>query len=219
MRTSAKLGLAALVAALLLASAISTASAGKLSVNEQSFRINYTSLEFIIGATIRCRTTLEGSFHTRTIVKVAEALIGAISRGIIAHPCTGGEVWLDDGSSAQPLGTAPLKLPFHVEYGNFSGALPAFTSNMFLISRYSFVVQNTVLGLTCRGRYGRPEDRIRAVAAREGGGGITSLAVNGRPSLVEELGPNRVCLASGGLGGTGAVANLSTGARITITLI
>jgi hypothetical protein len=219
MRTSAKLGLAALVAALLLASAISTASARNFSFSEGSFTVSFSSLEFTGGATIRCRTTLEGSFHSRTIAKVAGAPIGSYTRGIIAHPCTGGEVWLDDGSSTQPLGTAAMKLPFDTQYNGFAGPLPTVSSVTLPIARASFVIQATILGLTCRGRYGRPEDSISTVAAREAGGGITSLAVNGRGSLVEELGPNRVCPASARLVGTGAVKKLGTGAEISITLI
>jgi hypothetical protein len=218
MRTSAKLGLAALVAALLLASAISTASARSLSVSEQSFKETFASYEFNASVTIRCRTTFEGSFHTRTIVKIVGSLIGSISRAIVAHPCTGGEVWIDDGVSIQPLGTAPKKLPFHVRYRGFTGTLPSLGS-YFIGINTSFVVQGTVLGLTCRGRYGRPEDSISNVGAREAGGGITSITANGRASLVEELGPNRVCPASASLVGTGTMVNLTTAARVTITLI
>src|SRR6185436_4829381 len=42
---------------------------------------------------VRCNLTLEGSFHSSTLQKRAEALIGYISRAIIAPPaqCTNGE--------------------------------------------------------------------------------------------------------------------------------
>jgi hypothetical protein len=223
MRTSAKLGLTALLAALLLASAISTASARSLSVTEQSFRATWSSLEFAGGgATIRCRVTLEGSFHTRTIAKVERSLIGAISRAIVAHPCTNGEGWADNGTETEPLGTAPNKLPFHVTYQSFTGTLPAITAVNLLLSRVSFVIRTTVLGLTCQGRYGRAEDNIIGIAAREAGGAITELtpsATVNRASLVEQLGPNAICPTTGAFGGRGLVANLATGARITVTLI
>jgi hypothetical protein len=219
MRTTAKLGLTALLAAFLLASAISTASAGRLSTTEQSFRNTFTTLEFIAGATIRCRVTLEGSFHSRTIVKVARTLIGAITRAIVAHPCTGGEAWADNGSEVQPLGVAPNRLPYHITYESFGGALPAITSVVFGVSRASFVVQATILGLTCRGRYGNTTDNIPTTAAIEAGRAITSLVPNGTSSLVEQLGPNRVCAATGRFAGNGTIAALTGGARISVTLI
>jgi len=204
----------------MLLASTTTASARNLSISEQSFRATFSSLEFGGGGvTIRCRITVEGSFHTRTIAKVANSLVGAITRAIIAHPCTGGEAWADNGTETQPLGTAPNRLPYHLQYESFVGTLPNITAANLLISRDSFVAQATILGLSCRGRYGRPENAIRAVATREAGGAITSFTPNGTMRLVEQLGPNAVCTAEGNFSGVGAVVNLSTGARLTITLI
>jgi hypothetical protein len=224
MRTSAKLGLTALIAAFLLSSAISTASARTFSTTENSVRATWSTLEFVTPfATIRCRVTLEGSFHSRTIPKVFKALIGAITRAIVAHPCTGGEAWADNGIEREPLGTAPNKLPYHITYESFAGNLPNISSVDILVSRFSFVVDATVLGLTCVGRYGTPTDNVTAVAVRDPAtGGITEIApVTGRNlgTLVEELGPNRVCPRTGNFVGRGTLANLTNGARITITLI
>ncbi len=223
MRTSTKLGLTALMAAIMLSSAIANASARSLSVSEQSFRATWASLELSYnGATIRCRVTLEGSFHSRTIAKVTRSLIGAITRATFGHPCTGGEYWADNGTEAEPLGTAPNKLPWHLTYESFTGTLPAISAVNFLLSRVSFVLRVTVLGLTCEGRYGRAEDNIILVGAREAGGGITSLtpsATVNRISLVEQLGSPGVCATSQSIGGAGTMVNLSTGARITVTLI
>jgi hypothetical protein len=212
--------LTAITAAILLLTAIATnATAGRLSTTEQSFRNTFTSLEFTAGSTIRCRVTLEGSFHSRTIPKVRGLLVGAITRAIVAHPCTGGEVWADNGSEVQPLGVAPQRLPYHMTYDSFVGTLPAITAVALALSRASFVLQATILGLTCRGRYGRVEDTIGTTDALGAGGAITSLSPNGSSSLVEQLGPSRVCAATGRFSGNGVVTNLSTGARISITLI
>jgi hypothetical protein len=220
MRTTAKLGLTALMAAFLLASAISTASARSLSTSEQSFRSTFSSLEFVTElVTVRCRVTLEGSFHTRTIAKVAGSLVGAITRATVAHPCTNGEAWADNGTETQPLGRAPQRLPFHLTYQSFAGALPTISTVNLAVSRASFVIQsNPILGFFCRGRYGRPEDSITAAAAREAGGGITELTPNGSARLVDRLG-NAECPATGAFRGTGTLANLSNGSRITVTLI
>jgi hypothetical protein len=222
MYTSAKLGLTALMAAVLLSSAVDTASARNFSVSEQSFRIIWSSLPLTSGSTVRCRVTVEGSFHARTLAKVAGILIGAISRAIFAHPCTGGEAWADNGTETEPLGRAPPKLPWHYNYESFAGTLPNVQEVNPALSRISFVAQATVLGLTCRGRYGRTEDTILLHGAREARGGITSVtpdrSVN-RASLVEQLGPNAVCSSTVALGGEGVQVDLATGADIFIVLI
>jgi hypothetical protein len=172
MRTSAKVVLTALAAAAVLASAVATASAGKLSTSEQSIRTSWTSLEFVGGpVTVRCRVTLEGSFHSRTIAKVREALAGAITRAIVAHRCTNGEAWYDNGVEPQPLGVAPQRLPFHLTYESFATSLPNITSINLLLSRVSFVIASS----GTMGRYGRPEDNITGTATREAGGGITQI--------------------------------------------
>jgi hypothetical protein len=149
----------ALAATLVLASGITTASARILSVSESSFLARWNSLEFISLVTIRCRVTLDGSFHSRTIQKVARALIGAITRVFISHPCTGGEGWADDGTP-NPGGTTN-RLPFHLTYENFTGTLPEIRTIGLLLSRISFVLQ---VGSGCTGRYGRAEDNISFTA-------------------------------------------------------
>ena len=223
MRTSAKLGLTALVAAFLLASAVSTASARNLSVSEQSFRVSWASLEFNALAVVRCRVTLEGSVHSRTIPKVARLLIGAVSRVIVSRPCTNGEAWADNGTEVEPLGTSPNRLPFHLTYESFEGRLPVITSLGLLLSRVSFVIRASALGLTAQCRFGNATDNISGTAALEGGGGITSIRPVERRnigSLVDDLGPNRVCPATGRFGGTsGAVRGLTNTNTVTVRLI
>jgi hypothetical protein len=207
---------------LLLAALATSASARSFSTSERSFRATFAGFQFASsGVRITCRVTLEGSFHTATMAKVANALVGAISRGIVAHPCTSGEAWIDNGTEAQPLGSAPQKLPFHIQYESFVGSLPEISYIRYFISRLSFVTQATVLGLTCRGRYGRPEDAISVEAGRGAfEGEINSLALNGIVELVEQLGPSRVCSSRSIFSGIfGFMVNLSNGAKVTVTLI
>jgi hypothetical protein len=206
-----------MAAALLLLA--TSASARNVSTSEQNVRATFTSLEFAAGTTIRCRITLEGSFHARTIAKVVGSLMGAVTRAIVAHPCTNGEAWADNGTESEPLGTAPNRIPYHLTYESFTGTLPNVTAITGAISRFSFVIQTSIFGLTCRGRYGRLEDSVSGTAAREAGGGITSFTPSGRASLVEQLGPSAVCPSTGTFSGTGTATALSNGARLTITLI
>jgi hypothetical protein len=222
MCTSVRLGVTALMAAVLLAGAASTASARNLSVSEQGFRVSWENLEFIAAVTVRCRLTLEGSFHARSFAKIPRTLIGAISRAINGHPCTGGEAWVDNGTEVEPLGTAPNRLPWHLTYESFTGRLPDMEVVNLLLSRFSFVIRATVLGLTCEGRYGNLTDNIILNAVHEPGTGISSLtprAGSNAANLVEQL-ANAVCMGTGTFTGrSGLVRILSTGSTITVTLI
>jgi len=130
MRKSSKLLFTGMAAAFLMAFAVGTASANHLSISSRLVIIRWTPLRFIAGSnTISCNVTLEGSFHSATIAKVNEALVGHISRGSV-NSCTGG--------SATILNET---LPWHVRYAGFTGTLPNITGiNLRLISA-SFRVQ------------------------------------------------------------------------------
>jgi len=224
MRTSAKLVLTALTAAVVLASAVATASAGRLLASEQSFRVSWASLEF--GSplvTIRCRVTLEGSFHSRTITKTERSLIGAITRAIVAHPgCTNGEAWADNGTEREPLETAPQRLPFHLTYESFTGALPNISALGLLLSRVSFVI--SALGQT--GRYGRLEDNISGTASRTVGGATNGAITSIRPVAGRDRARLVLCLGGGFcpaegsfLNSSGPVTGLTNTNTISVTLI
>ncbi|HKG03466.1 MAG TPA: hypothetical protein VKB03_09805 [Conexibacter sp.] len=81
----------------------------------ERFRVTWGPIEFAppIGATVRCNMTIEGSFHTRTIVKTLGSLIGQISRATMS------------GCAGTVLAET---LPWHVTYGGFAGTLPNITS-------------------------------------------------------------------------------------------
>ena len=174
-------------------------------------------------AEVSCRVTLEGSFHSRTIPKVSRQLIGAITRAIVARPCSGGEAWADNGTEAEPLGTAPNRLPFHLTYEFFTGTLPNINALGVLLSRFSFVIQATVLGISARCRYGNATDNVTGSAAREAGGGITSSqpwsAETGQASSTAystaASAPPQAPLA----GTSGAITGLTNTNIIRITLI
>jgi hypothetical protein len=122
MRKRSKLLLGALVATIALGTLVSTTSARRFGLTNQSFRAVWTGgaaetgLEFVVGmTTIKCPATLEGSFHSRTLSKVAEALIGYVTRAAVGM-CAGGTVTLQAGT-----------LPWHIRYDSFSGTLPVIT--------------------------------------------------------------------------------------------
>jgi len=209
---------AAIAVTLMLGLAVGSASARSLSSSTQNIRATFTSLEFEMSSvTVRCRVTLEGSFHARTIVKVERALIGAVTSAIVARPCIGGEGWSDNGIENTPGGRIN-RLPFHLTYENFTGTLPNVTSIGLLYSRFSFVIQG---GTGCTGRYGGASDNISLTSNREAGGAITTLTPvlgRNRVALVTRL-AGIFCPESGNFLGTGTPTVLNNANRITITLI
>jgi len=203
---SAKVTLTALAAALLLASAVSTASAARLSTSSQNIRATFTSLEFAAPGvvTIRCQVTLEGSFHTRTIAKVARSLIGAITRVVVKEEaCTNGR------ARALP------PFPYHLTFEGFAGALPNITSVNLLLSRFLFNIE--VEGL-CNGDYGNATDNVAGRANREAGGNITELIPSGTAHLLRRN-SGIFCPAEGNFSGRGSVMQLGTTTPIRVTLI
>jgi hypothetical protein len=134
MRHRSKLLLTALSATVVLGALVSAASANRIALSNQSFTATWTSLEFVepIGLiAIRCPVTIEGSFHSSTISKVLEQLIGYVTHGAVAETrCTGG--------SARIL---PESLPWHIRYNGFAGTLPAITRINLRLVGAAFLIQ------------------------------------------------------------------------------
>jgi len=221
MRTSLKLGVAALAATVLLSAAVGSASARNLSINNQNLRITFSSLELSAPevATIRCKVTVEGSFHTRTITKVAGSLAGAITRSVVKQEtCTNGSVASFNGVERYNGTTSPNSLPWHLTYESFTGTLPNITSLQVLFSRFRFGV--TVSGI-CAGQYGTAEDNVTLAAAREAAGGITgaTLVAGRNEATLFRRDTGISCPLSGAGGGSGTPMQLGATTRLTITLI
>jgi hypothetical protein len=143
MRVRSRLVLTALLTALVLGALASGAGARRFEVSDQHFRAVFENLNFILptqGVTIACRTTLEGSFHSRTISKVCGQLIGYITKATILHPCTGGEAWFLNGVEVQERVTVPQTLPWHIRYDGFAGTLPRITRLNIQVITYSVLI-------------------------------------------------------------------------------
>ena len=196
--------IATLTATILLAAA-NTATARSLSFNTQNIRATWSSLEFQGLVTVRCRLTLEGSFHTRTIAKVARSLIGAITRATIDEAnCTNGQGRVRAET-----------LPWHLTYEGFAGTLPNISAVFALISRFRL---NAIIPGACTGDYGIATDNITGRANSVGAEVASLEPVAGRNRLTLHSG-TAFCPASGNFAGTATVTLLNTTTRIRITLI
>ena len=206
MRTFARTSTVVLAAALLLAAAVSTASAGSLSVANQTIRVTWSSLEAVGPINVRCRVTLEGSFHSRTIVKVARTLTGAITRATIDEAnCTNG--------NESPRNET---LPWHLTYEGFAGTLPNITTVFLLLSRMRFRLMAPGI---CTSDYGIATDNITSRASLNASREITELEpVAGRNRLMLHSG-TAFCPPSRTLLGRATVTLLGTTTRIRVTLI
>ncbi|HZV72142.1 MAG TPA: hypothetical protein VFF79_00345 [Conexibacter sp.] len=226
MRTSLKLCLAGLAAALLLASSVTTASANHLSISNQGIRAVWRELTFnakptqlIQPGAIRCPATLEGTFHSRTIAKVAGQLIGFITRAIVGHPCVGmegKEFFFHNGTEAV-LGEPPTSLPWHMTYSGFTGTLPVLTG---LIVNIVGIRMTVLYGLgNCLEIYGSATESRPWVFNIEAAGAVTSLQP-GSGHLIQQQGTSALCPELGRLSEpSGPVTVLGGTTHITISLI
>jgi hypothetical protein len=208
MRNTIKLGLSALLAAMLLASALSTASARNLEISNQRFRVRWSSIEFRSSlVTERCQITLEGSFHSRTFAKIARTLLGAITRiDVFESRCTNG------------IMRAEKPPPWHVTYEGFTGLLPSIATIRLLLQRFQFLIET--FGTRCK--YGTSTDNLTFSEVLNAAGEITNavpLRERNIANLLEGPGLCPASLTFASAGEDGVVTLLNSTARITIRLI
>jgi len=209
MRISIRLGLTALMAAMLLASALSTASARNLEITSATnFRVTWSRLE-LAGSfvNIRCQVTMEGSFHSRTIPKVQGLLIGSLTRITFKEEsCSGGTAH----SVRQP--------PWHFTYEGFTGRLPNIETVRFLFSRFLFAL--IAFGVTCT--YGSSTDNLTFSAGLNAAGEVTNLVPLRERSIYNLLEGGGLCPPNGTLVGSatdGISTTLNSTTRIRVRLI
>lgn len=199
-----KLWLACLGATVVLGVQVGGASARNLSISSQTLRATWTSVSFTAPAAsvnVRCQMTLEGSFHSRTIAKVAGALVGYITRaGFTACSGTDWRVLTET-------------LPWHTTYQGFSGTLPGITSIRTTLVRPGFQIIASYFGIpvTCTYR----TSNVNLQYTREAGGALTTVSLEGRNLIPDEFG-----CENGGLSGTStSLTVLNSTTRLTVTLI
>lgn len=188
------------VTTVFLGAHVGVASAGRLSSSSQTLRATFARLEFTGGfGTASCPVTIEGSFHSRSIAKIAGSLTGHITRSVVGA-CNAGAVTV-----------LTETLPWHTQYSSFSGTLPNITNIRANIIGVAFSIREPAFGITCLAR-SEARQPSTLTLNREGGGAITTVTAGGT------VGTN--CGASGSLSGTSSsITVLNSATRITVTLI
>jgi hypothetical protein len=213
MQRHIRLLLAGLAATAILAAAVGTASAQRLSLSNQQIRVVWTSLELtnsITASTVRCAVTLEGSFHSRTIVKVRELLIGYITRANVQNnQCTGGRATILNET-----------LPWHVTYQSFRGTLPRIEEILLNLIRAGFDIEipgvNNCKAITSLANPARGIVRIITAS-----GVVETLRADESASIPLSNAPGGFAcgLGVGRFRGAAPVRLLGTNCSIVITLI
>jgi hypothetical protein len=221
MRRRGAAALATLVALLAFTVTSDTAWASKLSVTNQNFRVVWTPLTIfgdIEDSDVECNVTVEGVLHSRTIQKVALALIGVITRAAVARPCTGlAEVWVLNGIEMHPtLGVFGTSLPWHVRYRSFRGTLPAINGVTVDFVNVGFVAE-TLFGGLCLYR-STTEEPLEGTLEIGADGTITGFRNDERVAIPKAVG-ERGCFGAVYAKGTGTVTLTGTATPIRITLI
>ena len=179
---------------------VGTATANRLAASTQTLTVTWTAVTFTdaFGGTLQCPLTLAGSLHSRTITKVAGALIGFINRASFGV-CSSG--------SATVLQAA---LPWHVRYLGFSGVLPNITSvrTNVIGAALRFV---TSTGVPCLFTSSTVQP-LTVTYIRGAGGAVTSKSLGGTMTS------NEAC-AFGFRTTINISGNSSTVTPLTITLI
>ncbi len=120
------------------------ASARRIEIDDQDIDAIWEDgsqrLDFVFGgSSIECEVTLLGSFHSRTIAKIANSLVGYITHvRIDTAGCTG----------AGNIAALQNSLPWHLTYNSFSGILPNITLLRIRIVGAALLI-NGPLGARC----------------------------------------------------------------------
>jgi len=163
MHIRSKLFLIGLGTAMIMAVGVGSASAGRISISHGELtRLIWSSLKFqlagITGA--ECPVTLEASYHSTTISKTPNTLLGYVTRASISRCITGNATILSE------------TLPWHIQYGGFTETLPRPKLIQNLVGA-TFLINNPLIG-TCRSRTTATEPGVAIVEPtyETGGNGI-----------------------------------------------
>lgn len=189
----------AVVAATLLGSLVTAASAGRLSSSSQTFRAPFSLGRITVGfGTTVCDFTLEGSFHSRTLVKTPSNLIGSVTRAPLGR-CEVGSATVLTAS-----------LPWNIRYVSFAGALPNISAIATEIVGAAIRIREPIFGTLCLGT-SETSEPLTANFVREGSGELRFIMLGG--TFETECGGARVNAQSTN------VTVLNSATRITVTLI
>jgi hypothetical protein len=136
------------VVALTLAVVVGSASANKLSFSNQRFRISWNSLSMVYEEfEVECVVVVEGSFHSATIAKRQNALLGYITRATVGRCGGAGRIYALNGAEVLQGRVVANTLPWPIYYNSFGGTLPRPSALIVAIEEAAFLVE--IFGFNC----------------------------------------------------------------------
>jgi hypothetical protein len=138
-----------------------SAQARNLLFNVTRHRFTFSRVEFRGGlGTTRCDITLEGSFHSTTIPKILESLVGYTIDSEAGNCETGDMIILTTVTQ-------------HRRYTGFTGSLPIISGVSTKIIGFAFRIREPVFGIECLAT-STAESPVTLRYNREAGGRVTS---------------------------------------------
>lgn len=208
MHVRVRVTLVGLAAALAMVCAVATASANRLSVSSETFRIGWSAID-IFGAggfsfEVHCPLTMEGSFHSRTMAKTQGLLVGHVTR--VTNP--------GESCVSGPVTVLTETLPWHVVYKSYLGSLPLIRS-----VRYAIVGFAIAMGITFEQRclYGGSRAEVAGDFIIEHGTGIVGFLPDYTVQVARTSG--LLCPEHIGLDTLGTVTELGEPVSIRLQLI
>jgi hypothetical protein len=208
-----RLTLVALVATTALAGTVGTATARNLSVSNQNFRIVWAPMTVRGTAAGECNVTMEGSFHTRSLIKVESNLIGYITRAT-REACGANLLYVLNGTEEIAGTPGGQTLPWHVRFDSFAGTLPNIVGVTVRITNLSFLILGG--GLIC---LYKSEAFAPAVGTISVVSGEQLLNFRWKEERRIPLFNGMLCAPTAELRGTGTVTLLGNATTIFIRLI
>lgn len=204
MSIRSKFLLVALSVAAVLAMAVGTAAANRFALSNSNIRAAFPELTFFSGeSNVICPVTIEGSFHSRTITKTVNSLIGYISRAIVDLPAC-------RGIAKATVNAASL--PWHVRYAGFTGRLPTIASIVLILNNVEFTLLEIPIIGSCRYR-GTAEGSVIPAATS------TTISASAASEIPRTAESSVFCPSPGHFRGTARVTLLGTATDITVRLI
>jgi hypothetical protein len=205
-----------LTASLLLLLVQGSAEAQRFETTNTSVRVTFPNLRFSNtvgtgGVEVTCPVTIEGTFHSRTITKTGEQLVGYVTRAIINEPrCV-----FFNGAEGVSIQTSSL--PWHIRYESFTGPLPEITRIQLRDALMGLILRAFGVGCLFKSTVASP---VRGWAERNPTTKqVTNLTIERNTAIPRFEGSTFLCPSSGIFEGSGAVRVLGSTTTLVFILL
>jgi hypothetical protein len=160
---------------------------------------------------IICPVTVEGTFHSRTITKTTEQLIGYVTRAIVNEPRC---IFLN---GMEGLSIQTSSLPWHIRYESFTGPLPTITRLNLRLALVGYIVR--AFGVNCLFKSSATSPARGWTERNTATGQITNVTLEKNTTIPRFEGSTFLCPTNGIFEGSGAVRLLGSSTTLIFLLL